>query len=271
MRQQGYARAAWWRVTAGLVLVCVVYGGVALSVAGRRGVPGHETSADRKARRVLRDPHAGPDSSYHFWGRTRMPHGTERPVGLSPFGDRLLEGVGRRASGPGTVRTSLGRVDLKRPGFVKELPQGLKRKASVRLRGGGGLALGTNLVQVTKEALQRLGPRGVEVELRRSGRVVGVLPERAYVVRSTSREQVERLAGLEMVEAAMPYHGGLKIDLSVGRAPMIERARAESLTLELLVSGWPGAEAQELEAMRLGVATFAATLTRSAVSSSAPT
>ncbi len=88
MQQHRRARSAWIGVTAGLAIAAAVVAGVALSVAGRGGVPGPWPPDERsKARRVSGDPYFGPDSSYHFWSRARQPHGIERPAGLSPFGE----------------------------------------------------------------------------------------------------------------------------------------------------------------------------------------
>jgi hypothetical protein len=236
---------------AGLAMAAAVYAGVALSAAGRDGVPGPWRQDDRsKAWKVRDDPYFGPSSSFHFWNRTRQPHGFERPAGLSPFGERFREAWGRRSQRGGRVATSLGRIDLKRQEFLQHLPRGLRSTPTIPMPGRGGLTIGVNIVQIDASALARLGPAAVEAVLRPSGRVIGLLPERAYVVRSASRAEVERLAGLEIVEAAMPYHAALKVNRGVGRAPMIERARALSGSLELLVAGWPGSTTDDLDAMR---------------------
>lgn len=256
MQQHQRARSAWIGVTAGMAVAAAVVGGMALSVAGRGGVRSPLQKDERSiARKAAGDPYFGADSSYHFWNRTRQPHGIERPSGLSPFGEGFRHRYGMRDNQAGHVSTSLGRIDLKQQQFLQNLPESLRTRPGVRMKGQdgngrGGMSVGANIVQIKPEALSTHGTDGVEKLLRQGGRVVGLMPERAYVVRSADRAQVEYLAGLDIVDAAMPYHPGLKIDRSVGRTPLIERARALSNSLDLLVATWPGATPEEVEIMR---------------------
>lgn len=255
MQQHRPARSGWVGVTMGLAAAAAILGGVAVSVAGRGGVPGRGPQSERsKAIKVASDPYFGPDSSYHFWNRARQPHGVERPSGLSPFGDSFRQPWGRREDKPGRVTTSLGRIDLQQQLFLQHLPETLRTRPSVTLKGRGGMAVGANIVQIEPDALATHGTGGIDELLRPGGRIVGLMPERAYIVLSASPDQVEYLAGLVIIEAAMPYHPGLKIDRNVGRAPLIERARALSGSLELLVAAWPGATPEDVDGMRREVA-----------------
>src|SRR5207245_4389875 len=116
--------------------------------------------------------------------------------------------------------------------------------------GRGGLELGPNLVQVSSEAAARVGVAGLTGRLAAAGRLLGVVPERGFLVLPRSREQVDRLAALPFVEAMIPYHPALKIDRGLGRTPLIEAKRARSTTLRVMVAAWQGAGKEELAEMR---------------------
>jgi len=204
--------------------------------------------------RTASDLRFGVNSSYFYFQRTRLPHAAERLPGLSPFGE------GFRLPDPpvdlhGRVFTPLGAIDLKHPDEVRLLPAALRRGGTVRRPGWGELADGVNIVQVRQEAID--SGVAIDRELRRFGRIVGLLPERGWVIRPHGRGEMMRLADLPIVEAAMPYHPGLKIDPLVGRMHLIQASRAKDRVLDLTVVAWPGAPAAETEALRRAVAKLA--------------
>ncbi|MGH9749293.1 MAG: thrombospondin type 3 repeat-containing protein, partial [Candidatus Polarisedimenticolia bacterium] len=110
---------------------------------------------------------------------------------------------------------------------------------------------------VSAAALAALGPAEIERRLGALGRLAGVAPERAFIVRIDDERDLEEIATLPFVESAMPYHPGLKIAPSVGRAPLVRRDRARSSVLELLIAAWPGADASERGRLRDGLVRIA--------------
>ena len=110
---------------------------------------------------------------------------------------------------------------------------------------------------MTADAFATLGPAAVEEALTRHGRVLALVPERAFVVRVANRAAAEALAREPFVEAAAPYHPGLKIDPSIGRIPIIQKTRAESRTLRLQVQGWDVLDADGIATLRDAVEAIA--------------
>ncbi|MFQ5877348.1 MAG: thrombospondin type 3 repeat-containing protein [Acidobacteriota bacterium] len=236
-----------------LALVAALIAGFAAALAGRDAASDRSRPGPTLRRRVAEIDRFGPDSSYLYWQRTRLPFGHPRPEGLSPFGDRSPS-FGPPGDARGRVLTQLGPVDPRDPDLVEALPPGLRRRPALRRAGRGALARGTNIVQVSEDAVAALGAAGLRRELSAAGRVVGVLPERAFIVRSVTREQLERVAELPFVQGMIPYHPAFKIDRTLGRTPMMEAGRARRRTLDLLLSGWPGVAARERDEMRRRVA-----------------
>ena len=253
MRRFPSLKTVAWSASAALLIVTMMVVALA-AIAGMTNSfavrPGDAAAGGDTLKRkgALADP-SSPDSSLIYWQRTRLPQPQFRPAGLSPFGESF-KAPRDREDRAGKVATSLGFLDLKNPRLLDGLPPGLLRAASRALPGRGGLATGANLVQVDAAAIRDLGIEGIERGLRTAGKVSGPLPERAFVVRVHDRDGLERLAALPFVEAAAPYHPALKIDLALGRAPLIQASRARSRTLELMVAAWPGAARGEIEALR---------------------
>jgi hypothetical protein len=219
--------------------------GFSLALAGRPHADGSGMSADERF---------GPDSSVEYWNRTRLPHGQPRPEGLSPFAEQVA-GFQGPADRPGLVSTAIGYIDLKDPHSIDTtVPPGLRRRADVALEGGrGGLAGGVNLVQITAGAIATMGPGGIERALAGHGRVLGMAPERTWIVRLAGTEAARDLAREPWIEASAPYHAGLKIDVNIGRTPLIEKRRADSRTLRLQVYGWAALDAEEIAGLRRDV------------------
>ncbi len=235
---------------AAFVLAAVFIFGLGLNVAGRDSTTSSVKAGGRQKGEEL--DRLGPSSSYFFWQRTRLPYPQERVPGLSPFGEAFKK-IDIPRNPHGLVLTPLGYVDLKNPHALDALPPGLKRAATRTRPGHGGLAAGANLVQISETAIADLGIDAIQTELQQSGRIVGVMAERTFVMRVHGAAALERLAGEPFVEATMPFHQGFKIDRTLGRAPMIQKSRAKSTTLELMVASWPGAAPAERAAMRRGV------------------
>jgi hypothetical protein len=221
--------------------------GLSFSVADR-GHGGLQNQSDDKT---------GPDSSMFYWQRNRLPAGWTRPEGLSPFS---VERPGFRgpAERAGLVATGIGFVDLKHPDFERRLPPALRTRADVNLPGGrGGLAAGVNLVQVGAQALQARGPSGIEAALRSHGRILGLLPERGFVVQLRGRSEAQALAQEPWVEAATPYHPGLKIEPTLGLTPLIEKKRAGSRMLQLQILPWAALQEDDRAKLRTAVEAIA--------------
>ena len=241
MRKPGSQGSLSSAAYAAIVLAAIFIFGLGASLAGR--------DPAGKQKGLTLEERFGPDSSYDFWQRTRLPRATERGPGLSPFGD-AFKSVDLPRDRRGLVATPLGFVDLKQPRGLEALPPGLRRKATHTRAGRGGIAPGANLIQVSADAISDLGIDEVERRLGASARVVGTLPERAFLVRAHGVLALQRLADLPFIEAMQPYHPGLKIDRTLGRTPMIQRNRAQSSRLDLMVAAWPGAGAEEIAGMR---------------------
>jgi hypothetical protein len=195
-----------------------------------------------------RDNPFGPSSSVMYWQRTRLPQPNHRPEGLSPFGRKFLKPE-IPADRRGLVATSLGYLDLKRQ-RLPEMPPGLARAPEMVLAGRGGVALGTNIVQVEAEAIQRLGLSAIEADLRGAGSLIGIVPERAFLLRVRDRAGLERLAALDYVEGIVPMPHGLKVSRTLGRKDLIMAKRAPLPDLDLLVAAYPAAGRGETAALR---------------------
>jgi hypothetical protein len=255
MRKSGNPGSLPFVASAAVVLAALFMFGLGVSLAGRDPGAGNKRSIGRQ-KGLTFEERFGPDSSYEFWQQTHLPRATERGPGLSPFGE-AFKSIPEPRDRRGLVLTSLGFVDLKQPHGLDALPAGLLRKATHGRAGRGGIAPGANLIQVSAAAISDLGLEEVERRLGQSGRIVGVLPERAFLVRAHDAAALERLAGLPIVEAMMPYHPGLKIDRTLGRTPFIQKSRALSSRLELIVAAWPGSRPEEIAEMRRAVETVA--------------
>ncbi len=194
----------------------------------------------------------GPSSSWFYFERNRVPIGHARSEGLSPFGEQFRS-VDHRTDRRGRILTNLGALDPRDPGALDALPQGLRRAPAVGRPGRGGLAEGANIVQISSEALRRMGPAGIEKELSAFGRVAGTIEDRGFIVRGVGRGRLDALADLPFVDAMMPFHDGFKIDRGLGRVPFIQEERARRHELDVLIAAWPGAGRDEIGGLRRDV------------------
>ncbi|MFI5040561.1 MAG: thrombospondin type 3 repeat-containing protein [Acidimicrobiales bacterium] len=229
------------------LLIIGLAGAAALAVSAALAERSKATSAGRA---VYDDPTMR-DSSAEFWRRVRLPHGLPRPDGLSPFG-AVRPGFRGPAERPGLIATAMGFLDPRAPeGLEKVLAPGLLRRTEVTTGPRrGGLAAGVNIVQVDAGAIGRLGVDGVEEALRRHGRILGLVPERGFIVRVKDGAAAAGLAAEPFVEATLPYSAGLKIDPNLGRSALIEKRRADSKVMRVQVLGWSALAADELRALR---------------------
>ncbi|HYV20824.1 MAG TPA: thrombospondin type 3 repeat-containing protein [Verrucomicrobiae bacterium] len=197
---------------------------------------------------------AGEKAEQNEWRKFRqLPrfNAVERVADLSPFGPTFQpDKLDRDARGrKGLIETAIGYVDLKHvdQGVTKRMPAALKHDAAaIRAAGskGKGNAQDVNIVQVSAEALQAQGADAIESALRRHGRVLESIPDRAYLVRAHNERELSDLAAESFVEAIAPYEPGYKIAPSTGRMPLMERKRAKSNDLDLIVSLWADADAE---------------------------
>jgi hypothetical protein len=199
---------------------------------------------------------AGDRAEQNEWRKFRqLPRFTavERVADLSPFGPGFqADKLDRDARGrKGLIETAIGYVDLKHTdqGVTKRIPAALRHDAAaIKAAGskGKGNAQDVNIVQVSAEALQARGADDIEAALRTHGRVLETVPDRGYLVRVHNDRELADLAAESFVEAIAPFEPGYKIAASTGRMPLMERKRARSTELDLIVSLWADADADQV-------------------------
>jgi len=174
----------------------------------------------------------------------------ERPADLSPFGAAFEPD--RREMSPqarkNLVETAIGWVDLRRAdeGVLRQVPAALRADtAGQRVAGnkGRGQSHGLNLVQIDAEALRTQGYDTIEAEIRRHGRILDQVPERAMVVRVANERDFDALAALPFVEAIGTYEPAYKMSPLTGRLPLMQTRRAHARDLDLIVSLWNDTDA----------------------------
>src|SRR2546427_7117579 len=181
MRRLVSLRSLLLAAYAAFVLAAAFIFGIEANLAGRNPAPGGGAPGVKQKGGGFEERFS-PSSSYDFWQRTTLPTLQGRIPGLSPLGDlfRTIDGPGNRR---GLVLTPLGFFNLKDARSFETLPGGLQRAATHRRAGRGGLAPGTNIIQISEQSLRDFGADTIERELGRSGRVFASLPERAFLVR----------------------------------------------------------------------------------------
>jgi subtilase family protein/thrombospondin type 3 repeat protein len=179
-----------------------------------------------------------PEALAYFSRIQATPH--DRMLGLNPLGDSFkpnLPPVNRRQ---GLVHTPAGFVDLKRSGGLDFIPAGLRK----RQHDPAAAAPDVLLAQIEARSLKDRGPEGIEEMIGNlGGRVIGSIPERAFVIVG-SAQALAKVRGAGFVETASPYLPGFKIDPALGRSPLISRLRASSREMEILADTWPGFDRQ---------------------------
>ena len=180
----------------------------------------------------------------------RMPMATARPDGLSPFGSLKPVWERSEAERSKSLDTPIGLVD---PAGVEDLRRQAPLLAGERGRAlgrgrRGEIGAGFNALQITAEAAARSTPDEIEAELRAAGvEIHGRMAERGYLVR-LSEAASQRLLDSPLVEAAMPWTPAFRVEPGLGRHPFLQRSRAQSPDLRLVVEFFRGADAAQAKA-----------------------
>jgi subtilase family protein/thrombospondin type 3 repeat protein len=178
----------------------------------------------------------------------------ERPADLSPLGADFKVETPGQSERRGLVEVPIGFINLKNPKkLLDRVPAGLKLPEAALHRvasGKGDGHEGVNIVQLDAAALASQGYESIATEVGRFARILAVIPERGLLVK-TAKKDLDDLAALPSVEAVGAYQPAFKISPLVGKIPLMQKSRAQSRTLELEVSAWPGADAAATRA-RLG-------------------
>jgi subtilase family protein/thrombospondin type 3 repeat protein len=174
--------------------------------------------------------------------------GYPRPEGLSPLGTLRPVWDIPSAEKERMVETALGWVD---PGSIAELRSktpGLAGNPGRRLqdRGRRGeLGVGLNAIQISAAALQGRSIDSIQSALQDMGvKIHEAMPHRGLLV-EVPKDAIGALASADFLEAAMPYEAALRIDPMLGRTPMIERARAASMDLRIVVASLRGTDPKQ--------------------------
>jgi hypothetical protein len=188
-------------------------------------------------------------------------HAVERPSDLSPFGsafqvDRRLPNLAARQD---LIETGLGYVDLKRPeaGVLGRVPSSLRAQpASLKAAGskGRGFAQGVNILQLDAAALSGRSFDDVEREIRSHARILETIPSRGLVVRVGSAADLEALASLSSVAVIGPFEPAYKVSPLVGRLKLMQKDRAQSRDLDLIVELWGDADPAASRTILEGIA-----------------
>jgi hypothetical protein len=173
------------------------------------------------------------------WLRTHPPlNATARPEGLTPFGKGFKAAEARDPRG--LISTNIGHINLKKNDALNRVPAEFRASGpGVRANGKGSGQEGVNIVQIREASLKSLGYDRIAQEVGEIGRILGVVPDRGLLVKVHGKD-LDRLAGLESVEAMGPYHPAYKMDPLIGETSFIQRARALDHNLDLQVALWQG-------------------------------
>ena len=180
--------------------------------------------------------------------KLQRPSAFERPAGRSP-----LRGIQARWDvAPGRrhnmIETPLGFVDPASIGELRSRLPDLAGASGRRLEGNGRrgeIAAGFNAIQLSDAALAARSVDDLSDDLRKLGvRVHDVLESRSLLVEVPvgARESLQR-AGF--VEAALPWEAFFRIDPALGLTPMLQRSRAMSEDLDVVVTFFRGTDPAE--------------------------
>ncbi len=183
--------------------------------------------------------------------KMQKPTGFERPANRSP-----LEGVATfREVSPGQrkkmIDTPIGLVDPAEIGAMRSRIPALAGPVGRRLNDHGRrgeIAPGFDAIQISESALATRSMDDIAAELKTMGvKVHDVLESRALLV-EVPAGAVENLARAGYVEASLPWDAMFRVDPALGKTPMIQRSRAASESLRVIVSFFRDTE--EAEARR---------------------
>jgi hypothetical protein len=172
------------------------------------------------------------------------PPGTARPAGRSPLNDLEPQWDVPAEARHLTLETPLGLVD---PGRIDEVRSRVPLLAGTRGRAlghgrRGDIGAGFSALQIDSAALAARTPEEIESDLTGMGvKVYGRMAERGLLVR-VPPNAVDALAQAGFVEAAMPWEAEFRIDPMLARNPMLQRSRAMSDDLTLVLDFFEGAD-----------------------------
>ncbi len=236
-------RRTWTSV---LCALAVVLGALALFGVGAWAGKGQGAKLDNP-RQMAED-----------WAASRIqkPIGFARKPGLSPI-DAIRPVFEAPAGTRGKmIETGLGLVE---PGSVGAL----RRQAAAEVAGstgkalGGGrrgdLAEGFNAIQISEAALRDRGVDAIHAALREMGvRIHGSMAERALLV-EVPRRALAPLENADFLEAGFAYSAMFRIAPDLGKTWLLDRNRAASDNLRLIVTYFDGTDAvqarRDLEAI----------------------
>ncbi|MBI4169640.1 MAG: hypothetical protein HY510_06860, partial [Acidobacteria bacterium] len=231
----GPARFASVRVvrTAVLIATLVVAGMTLLVAAAGNQARDDQDQVDRRLSEL----------EAHQAARLALPVAFPRPVGFSPFGE-AFKAPRRAGSDPtGLLRLSFGDLDPRDPeDLLRDLPAPLRHAEAERtgLGGRGTLAPGLNCAILSREAIARDGLDAVLARLRADVRVIGYGPDSALLL-YVEAARIGRLRHNTDVEFFLALPPAGKMDLQIGRRPLIQKVRASDPDLLLEVMAVPGA------------------------------
>ena len=175
----------------------------------------------------------------------------ERPVGRSPLGD-LEADWSRPAGAAARIETPLGFVEPERIGELRgraPLLAGPRGKALGHAH-KGEIAAGIDALVIDPDALATRTADDLDRALETLGvRVLGRLVGSGLLVRVPAAA-VDAVAGLDFVEAAMPWDPIFRVDPGLARTPMLQRSRAAADDLKVVVTFFAGTD---MEAARADV------------------
>jgi Thrombospondin type 3 repeat len=172
------------------------------------------------------------------------PPGTERPAGHSPLNDLQPQWDVPAEARHLSLETPLGLVD---PGRIEEMRGRVPLLAGTRGRALGNgrrgeIGAGFSALQIDAAALAARTPEEIESDLAGMGvKVYGRMADRGLLVR-VPQNAVETLAQAGFVEAAMPWEAEFRIDPMLARNPMLQRSRAISDDLTLVLDFFEGTD-----------------------------
>jgi hypothetical protein len=180
--------------------------------------------------------------------KLQRPSGFERPQGNSPLGG--LEARWEVAPGQrhNMIETPLGFVDPAAIGELRSRAPELAGAPGHRLTGQGKrgeVAAGFTAIQLSEAALRTKTMDQVGEELGKLGvRVHDTLESRSLLV-EVPAGAVDALARAGFVEAAMPWEAIFRVDPRLGRTAMLQKSRALSPDLDVIVTFFRGTDPDE--------------------------
>ena len=180
--------------------------------------------------------------------KLQRPSGFERPQGLSPLGGleaRWDVAPGQRQK---MIETPLGFVDPASLGELRSRVPELAGAAGHRLTGQGRrgeVAAGFTAIQISEASLRTRSMDAIAEDLQKLGvRVHDTLESRSLLL-EVPANAVDALARSGFVEAALPWEAFLRVDPRLGKTAMLQKSRALSPDLDVIVTFFRGTDPDE--------------------------